>query len=105
LSPYYSVVTFENGRKACDHLDEYAWELIISDLRMPVMNGMEFYHEAIKKDPSFEKRFMFITGDTYDYQVKEFLESTGVTYLRKPFRIKELKDMVYKHLYYRMVAK
>ena len=105
LSPYYSVVTFENGRKACDHLDEYAWELIISDLRMPVMNGMEFYHEAIKKDPSFEKRFMFITGDTYDYQVKEFLESTGVTYLRKPFRIKELKDMVYKHLSYRMVAK
>ena len=39
LSPHYKVITFENGRKACDNLEEYAWELIISDLRMPVMNG------------------------------------------------------------------
>ncbi len=104
LSPYYTIITFENGRMACDHLDEYAWELIISDLRMPVMNGMEFYQEAIQKNPNLKKRFMFITGDTYDYQVKEFLENTGVTYLKKPFRIKELKDTVYKQLHLRMVS-
>ncbi len=100
LSPYYTVVTFENGRRACDHIDEYSWELIISDLRMPVMNGMEFYHEAIRMNPNLKKRFMFITGDTYDFQVKEFLETTGVTYLKKPFRIKELKESVHKHLQY-----
>ena len=103
LSPHYKVITFENGRKACDNLEEYAWELIISDLRMPVMNGMEFYHEAIKKDPGLKKRFLFITGDTYDFQVKEFLETTGVTYLKKPFRIKELRESVHKHLQLRMV--
>jgi two-component system NtrC family sensor kinase len=103
LSPHYKVITFENGRKACDNLEEYAWELIISDLRMPVMNGMEFYHEAIKKNPGLKKRFLFITGDTYDFQVKEFLETTGVTYLRKPFRIKELRESVHKHLQLRMV--
>jgi signal transduction histidine kinase len=103
LSPHYKVITFENGRKACDNLEEYAWELIISDLRMPVMNGMEFYHEAIKKNPGLKKRFLFITGDTYDFQVKEFLETTGVTYLRKPFRIKELRESVHKHLQLRKV--
>jgi CheY-like chemotaxis protein len=103
LSPYYKVITFENGRKACDNLEEYAWELIISDLRMPVMNGMEFYHEAIKKNPGLKKRFLFITGDTYDVEVKEFLETTGVTYLRKPFRIKELRESVHKHLQSRKV--
>jgi two-component system NtrC family sensor kinase len=101
LSPYYTVITFENGRKACDHLDEYAWELIISDLRMPVMNGMEFYQEAIRKNPALKKRFIFITGDTYDFQIKEFLETTGVTYLRKPFRIKELRESVHKHLQFK----
>ena len=103
LSPHYKVITFENGRKACDNLEEYAWELIISDLRMPVMNGMEFYHEAIKKNPGLKKRFLFITGDTYDVEVKEFLETTGVTYLRKPFRIKELRESVHKHLQSRKV--
>ena len=103
LSPHYKVITFENGRKACDNLEEYAWELIISDLRMPVMNGMEFYHEAIKKNPGLKKRFLFITGDTYDFQVKEFLETTGVTYLKKPFRIKELRESVHKHLQLKVV--
>ena len=103
LSPYYTVMTFENGKKAYDHIDEHAWELIISDLRMPVMNGMEFYEEAVKRNPGLRKRFMFITGDTYDFQVKEFLENTGVTYLRKPFRIKELRDTVSRQLQCRMI--
>jgi two-component system NtrC family sensor kinase len=103
LSPFYTVMTFENGKKAYDHIEEHAWELIISDLRMPVMNGMELYEEAVKRNPGLRKRFMFITGDTYDFQVKEFLESTGVTYLRKPFRIKELRDTVSRQLQYRAV--
>jgi DNA-binding response OmpR family regulator len=100
LSPFYDVKTFNDGKKAYDHLDEQAWELIISDLRMPVMDGMELYNEVVKKKPSLKKRFMFITGDTYDYEVKEFLENTGVVFLRKPFRIKELRDIVHKQLYY-----
>jgi hypothetical protein len=64
---------------------------------------MELYEEAVKRNPGLRKRFMFITGDTYDFQVKEFLESTGVTYLRKPFRIKELRDTVSRQLQYRAV--
>jgi signal transduction histidine kinase len=102
LSPYYTVIAFENGKSACDHLEEYPWELIISDLRMPIMNGMEFYSEAVRKHPDLKKRFMFITGDTYDSQVKEFLENTGVPYLRKPFRIKDLREVVNNQLQYRM---
>ncbi|OQC22149.1 MAG: Sensor histidine kinase TodS [Deltaproteobacteria bacterium ADurb.Bin072] len=104
LSPYYTVMTYENGKTAYDHIDEYSWELIISDLRMPVMNGMELYAEAVKRNPGLKRRFMFITGDTYDFQVKEFLESTGVTYLRKPFRIKELRETVSRQLQCRVVT-
>ncbi|HPJ06530.1 MAG TPA: ATP-binding protein [Deltaproteobacteria bacterium] len=104
LSPYYTVMTYENGKTAYDHIDEYSWELIISDLRMPVMNGMELYAEAVKRNPGLKRRFMFITGDTYDFQVKEFLENTGVTYLRKPFRIKELRETVSRQLQCRAVT-
>lgn len=98
LSPYYEVKPYNNGQVAFDHLDEHKWELIISDLRMPVMDGMELYHTVIGKHPWLQKRFMFITGDTYDYQIKEFLEKTGVAFLRKPFRIKDLRDIVNKQL-------
>jgi len=101
LSPYYEVMTFTNGRHAFDHLGEHPWELIVSDLRMPEMDGMDLYREAVRKNPRLKRRFLFITGDTYDYQVKEFLEETGVVFLRKPFRVKELRDMVHKQLYNR----
>ncbi|MFY9399266.1 MAG: ATP-binding protein [Desulfomonilia bacterium] len=94
LSPYYEVRIFNNGRHAIDGLHEHQWELIISDLRMPVMDGMEFYHAVVKEQPRMKQRFLFITGDTYDLQVKEFLESTGAVFLRKPFRIKDLRDEV-----------
>ena len=104
LSPYYTVMTYENGKTAYDHIDEYSWELIISDLRMPVMNGMELYAEAVKRNPGLKRRFMFITGDTYDFQVKEFLENTGVTYLRKPFRIQALRETVSRQLQCRAVT-
>ncbi len=99
LSPYYEVTPFNNGQIAYDHLTEQQWELIISDLRMPVMDGMELYHTAIKNHPWLKERFMFITGDTYDYKIKEFLETTGVAFLRKPFRIKDLREIVNKQLY------
>ncbi len=98
LSPFYEVMPFSNGQNAFDHLDERQWELIISDLRMPVMDGMELYRTVVQKHPWLKKRFMFITGDTYDYQIKEFLETTGATFLRKPFRIKDLREIVYKQL-------
>lgn len=99
LSPFYEVKPFSNGQTAFDHLDEHQWELIISDLRMPVMDGMELYRTVVQKNPQLKKRFMFITGDTYDYQIKEFLENTGATFLRKPFRIKDLREIVHKQLY------
>jgi len=94
LSPLYRVMTFDNGKSAYEHLDEYPWELIISDLRMPVMNGMEFFEEAVRHNPGLKERFMFITGDTYDFQVKDFLERNKVACLRKPFRIAELRETV-----------
>jgi CheY-like chemotaxis protein len=98
LSPYYEVKPYNNGKNAFDHFNDYPWELIISDLRMPVMDGMELYHTIMKKNPGLKKKFMFITGDTYDFQIKEFLETTGASYLRKPFRIKDLREIVHKHL-------
>ncbi len=90
LEPYYTTVSFCNGREALNNLAERNWQLIISDLRMPEVDGMELFREAIRLNPSLEPRFLFTTGDTYDLQVKDFLEETGVDYLKKPFRIKEL---------------
>ncbi len=94
LTPKYEAHCYRNGREACNNLQGFDWDLIISDLRMPEMDGMEFYREMQKRCPGLEKRFIFVTGDTYDREVKRFLEETGVTFIRKPFRIKEFRDIV-----------
>jgi DNA-binding response OmpR family regulator len=94
LTPKYEAHCYRNGREACNNLQGFDWDLIISDLRMPEMDGMDFYREMQKRCPGLEKRFIFVTGDTYDREVKRFLEETGVTFIRKPFRIKEFRDIV-----------
>ncbi len=98
LSPYYYVMSYKNGKEALDHINDYDWGLIISDLRMPEMDGMEFYEEVLKSKPDLKDIFVFITGDTYDLQVKAFFEQTGAAFVKKPFKIKEIMDIVQRYV-------
>jgi len=92
------VACFVNGKDALDHLNDYKWDLMISDLRMPEMNGMDFYHQVLEIDAALKEKFIFVTGDTYDMKVRKFLEETGLPFLKKPFRIKELLNVVRQRL-------
>jgi len=98
LSPEFNVACFVNGKDALDHLNDYKWDLMISDLRMPEMNGMDFYHQVLEIDAALKEKFIFVTGDTYDMKVRKFLEETGLPFLKKPFRIKELLNVVRQRL-------
>lgn len=96
LSPYFEVRCYRNGQDACNNLDSCDWDLIISDLRMPEMDGMEFFQEIKRRCPNLVRRFIFVTGDTYDREVKHFLEDSGVPFIRKPFRIREFREIVHR---------
>jgi len=96
LSPYFEVRCFRNGLEACENLGSCDWDLIISDLRMPEMDGMEFFQEIKRRCPNLVRRFIFVTGDTYDREVKHFLEDSGVPFIRKPFRIREFREIVHR---------
>jgi two-component system NtrC family sensor kinase len=98
LSPYYYVMSYKNGKEALDHINDYDWGLIISDLRMPEMDGMEFYEEALKSKSELKDIFVFITGDTYDVQVRTFFKQTGAAFIKKPFKIKEIIDIVQRYV-------
>jgi signal transduction histidine kinase/CheY-like chemotaxis protein len=98
LGARYCLSSFANGLEALNHLHDRDWSLIISDLRMPEMDGMEFYRRAVASRAQLAGLFLFTTGDTYDLEVKAFLEDTRVDYIRKPFRIKELLGKVSQRL-------
>ncbi len=88
------VETAENGRQALDRLAAGAFDLILSDLRMPVMDGPALYGALRASHPALLGRIAFITGDTLSTQIKEFLAATGVPSIEKPFTTEVVRTLV-----------
>jgi two-component system NtrC family sensor kinase len=66
-------------------VERRAYDLIISDIRMPDGDGQTFYRNVLLREPVLAKRFIFITGDTANAEGWTFLENTGVPVIEKPF--------------------
>ena len=79
-----------NGSEALKMLEEKFYKLIVSDIDMPIMDGLTFYKEAIQKYPTSKSRFLFMTGDLSPER-KSFFEENTVKYLAKPMDIKVLR--------------
>jgi PAS domain S-box-containing protein len=71
--------------RALELLREADFDLIFSDFRMPQMNGAEFHRALTSLRPAMARRIIFVTGDVVNEETRRFLESTGNTFIRKPF--------------------
>jgi CheY-like chemotaxis protein len=67
---------------------------VISDFRMPVLNGGEFYHQVRQLKPDLARRIIFLTGDVVNEETQEFLNSTGNPHLGKPFQLTTLEAVM-----------
>jgi len=82
-----------NGMEGLKMACERQYNVIISDINMPVMDGREFYRKLIEKIPSMKQRVLFITGNG-DRETFMFLNKTGVKYLLKPFETMDILKAV-----------
>lgn len=89
----HTVDISASGSEALRNCDLSRYDLIVCDINMPGMNGMEFYKELKKRYPSLADRVIFITGDVTG-KTKKFLDKVGNPYLMKPFKIDKLKDQL-----------
>ena len=83
----YSTTLCHSAPDALQLLAQRDFDLIISDFRMPKMNGQEFYRQAIQMRPKLARRILFLTGDVVSEDTQAFLQSTGNLHLSKPFRL------------------
>jgi CheY-like chemotaxis protein len=80
----HDVYEAENGRLALEILHRRAFDLIISDIKMPDIDGRALYHELRRCQPELLDRLVIVTGYN-NADTEFFLRETGVRVLRKPF--------------------
>jgi len=94
----HDVDAVNTGRAALDRLASQAYDLIVSDLRMPVLDGRGLYRELGARHPEMLRRILFVTGSALDPGNEEFLARTRVPWLAKPFTINDLHRLTQKVL-------
>lgn len=92
--PEYVVKTASNGNDAMKMLMDIDWDIVIADIKMPGMGGIELYNTAIQKKPALKNRFIFSTGDTTSKDVAKFLKETGCASIAKPFDIEKVRAFI-----------
>jgi two-component system cell cycle sensor histidine kinase/response regulator CckA len=82
-----SVERVTNGLRAVTRLQQADFDFVISDVRMPELDGFGLYEWLKENRPRLAEHFLFITGDAGSQDLNQKLESLGAHVLRKPFKL------------------
>jgi DNA-binding NtrC family response regulator len=88
----YEVVTAASGEEAAERLAETEFDLVITDIKMPGMDGLELLSQIKEKYPRTEVIVMTAYGSLE--KKEEALEKGAHFYIEKPFEIREIKQLV-----------
>jgi nitrogen-specific signal transduction histidine kinase/CheY-like chemotaxis protein len=90
----HTVEAVNDGLAALEKIKSRAYDLIVSDLKMPELDGQELFARIRSEHPDMARRVLFISGDTVSSETRSFLAAAGQPYVLKPFLAKDLIDEV-----------
>jgi DNA-binding response OmpR family regulator len=90
----YQVDFAGNGVAAESMLMKQDYDLLLVDIKTPVMDGKQLYHYIEARYPELVNRVIFTTGDVISNDTQDFLKQTGRPFLLKPFSPDELNALV-----------
>ncbi len=99
----YDVTTVENGRQAMDRLREGYWDLLLSDIKMPDINGIELLEQA--RELQQDLKVILITAYATVSQAVQAVKLGAFDYITKPFEDEELFAAIDKAMAFQKLEK
>lgn len=90
LSTDHDVRTADGGAMALVELGTGTTDVVLCDVMMPGMSGVELYRRIAAEHPGLERRFVFVTGGALQPELVAFLNKVGNPCLSKPFKLDQV---------------
>lgn len=90
----HNVEVAHSGSDALKRLKTQSFSLILCDLTMPGMSGMDFYDAVNSISAELAQRIIFMTGGAFTSESHEFLCQHSDSWLEKPFDIRTLRELI-----------
>jgi len=83
-----------NAELAIELVMNEVFDIVVTDIRMPGIDGPAFYETVSIKRPQLKDRFIFITGDSLNQRASKFIDSKIAPCIKKPFKIADLNRTI-----------
>jgi two-component system NtrC family sensor kinase len=94
LADGHQVESASSGAAALELILNNRYDVIVSDWKMPGLNGINLYQELQTKDPGAAQRMLFMTGDVIKQSFQDFLKQNTRVCLPKPFALREFRAAI-----------
>jgi len=94
----HQAIVCQVPEEALALLEREAFDLILSDFRMPGMSGSDFFQQVVERHPRLARKVVFLSGDVSSNDTHFFFKATRSTYLMKPFRLSDVEAVTQKIL-------
>jgi signal transduction histidine kinase/CheY-like chemotaxis protein len=90
----HRVDVVSSGAEALQAAQGQPYDVILTDVKMPGLDGRGLYEQLERTCPGLQHRIVFITGDTMAAATRDFLAETGARSLSKPFEPAEIRQVI-----------
>lgn len=94
LASEHDVTTASNGKEALAPALASNFDVILSDLMMPEMTGMELHARLAEESPRQAERMVFMTGGAFTASARDFLRNVSNPRLEKPLEMSNLNAIL-----------
>ena len=94
----YDVIGFPSAEEALSKIHLYKPDLLVSDIKLPEMDGITFFHEIKKSKELKDIPFFFISAFNDPQTIKSIRSLGAIAYITKPYELDEFLEVVKKSL-------